>query len=54
MQATMRQRVEQFAADRGILDFDALVEFGAGSPTAPQRAQIQKDLDRQVPFARAW
>ena len=54
MQATMRQRVERFAADRGIFDFDALVEFGAGSPTAPQRAQIQKDLDRQVPFARAW
>lgn len=54
MQATMRERVERFAADRGILDFDALVEFGAGSPTAPQRAQIQKDLNRQVPFARAW
>lgn len=54
MQSTMRERVEQFATDRGIIDFDGLVQFGAGSPTAPQRAQIQKDLDRQVPFAKAW
>jgi hypothetical protein len=54
MQAEMRERVEQFATDRGILDFEGLVEFGAGSPTAPQRAQIQKDLDRQVAFAKAW
>ena len=54
MQATMRERVEQFAADRDILDFDGLEEFGAGSPTRPQRTQIQKDLDRQVPFAKAW
>jgi hypothetical protein len=54
MQATMRQRVEQFATDRGIIDFEGLIEFGAGSPTAPQRKQMQADLDRQVPFARAW
>lgn len=54
MQATMRERVEQFAADRGIVDFDGLVEFGAGSPTSPQRKQIVKDLERQVPFAKAW
>ncbi|RIA35432.1 restriction endonuclease BglII [Hephaestia caeni] len=54
MQATMRERVEKFAVDRDILDFVGLEEFGAGSPTKPQRKQIQKDLDRQVPFAKAW
>lgn len=54
MQAQMRERIEQFATDRGILDFEGLIQFGAGSPTAPQRAQIQKDLDRQVGFAKAW
>lgn len=54
MQATMRERIEQFAIDRNILDFQGLEEFGAGSPTRPQKEQIQKDLDRQVPFAKAW
>lgn len=54
MQSEMRQRVEQFANDRGIVDFAGLDEFGAGSPTKPQRKQMQKDLDRQVPFAQAW
>lgn len=54
MQATMRERVERFATDREILDFEGLMEFGAGSPTTPQRQQIQADLDRQVPFAKAW
>lgn len=54
MQTEMRERVEQFAIDRGILGYEGLVEFGAGSPTAPQRAAIQKDLQRQVPFAKAW
>lgn len=54
MQAEMRERVEGFATQRGIIDFAGLDEFGAGSPTKPQRAQIQKDLDRQVPFAKAW
>lgn len=54
MQATMRERIEQFAIDRNIFDFQGLEEFGAGSPTRPQKEQIQKDLDRQVPFAKAW
>lgn len=54
MQAEMRERVERFATDRGIIDFEGLVEFGAGSPTAPQRKQMQADIDRQVPFAKAW
>jgi Restriction endonuclease BglII len=54
MQATMRERIEQFAIDRNILDFQDLEEFGAGSPTRPQKEQIKKDLDRQVPFAKAW
>lgn len=54
MQGEMRERVEQFAADRGIVDYAGLEEFGAGSPTKPQKDQIQKDLDRQVPFAKAW
>ena len=54
MQSEMRKRIEQFASDRGIIDFDGLEQFGAGSPTRPQKKQIQKDLDRQVPFAQAW
>lgn len=54
MQAEMRERVERFAVDRDILNFEELLEFGAGSPTAPQRKQMQADLDRQVPFAKAW
>lgn len=54
MQAEMRERIERFAVDRKIADFEGLAEFGAGSPTGPQRRQIQRDLDRQVPFARAW
>lgn len=54
MQAEMRERVERFAADRGIESFEGLVEFGAGSPTAPQRRQIEADLSRGTPFARAW
>lgn len=54
MQAEMRERVERFAADRDILDYEGLADFGAGSPTAPQRAAIQRDLDRQMPFAKAW
>ena len=54
MQTEMRERVERFAIDRGIVDYAGLEEFGAGSPTKPQKDQIQKDLDRQVPFAKAW
>jgi hypothetical protein len=54
MQAEMRERVERFANDRGILDFQDLVAFGAGSPTEPQRKAITRDLDRDVPFAKAW
>lgn len=54
MQSELRKRIEQFASDRGIIDFDGLEQFGAGSPTRPQKKQIQKDLDRQVPFAQAW
>lgn len=54
MQTEMRERVERFAANRAIVDYEGLIEFGAGSPTLPQRQQIQKDLDREVPFARAW
>jgi hypothetical protein len=54
MQLEMRDRVERFALERGITSFEDLVEFGAGSPTGPQRRQIEADLQRQVPFARAW
>ncbi len=54
MQAQMRERVEWFATDRGVCDFAELESYGAGSPTKPQRDQIQKDLDRQIPFATAW
>lgn len=54
MQASMKDRIEQFANDRGIVDFDGLIEFGAGSPTGPQRKQIEADIARQVPFVKAW
>lgn len=54
MQAEMRERVERFAVDRGIDRFDGLVEYGAGSPTGPQRKQIEADIARGTPFARAW
>lgn len=54
MQTTMRERVEQFAVDRGINSFDGLDEFGAGSPTGPQRRQIEADIARGTPFAKAW
>lgn len=54
MQAEMRERVERFATDREINSFAGLIEFGAGSPTGPQRRQIEADLARGAPFARAW
>ncbi|RJG55617.1 restriction endonuclease [Sphingobium terrigena] len=54
MQATMRSRVEKFATDRGIDSFDGLEEFGAGSPTGPQRRQIEADIARGADFATAW
>ncbi len=54
MHAEMRDRVERFATDRGIQDFGGLAEFGAGSPTTPQRKQIESEMERGAPFARAW
>lgn len=54
MQSEMRARVQRFAEKRGIIDYAGLDDFGAGSPTKPQRSQIQKDLDKQIPFAQAW
>ncbi len=54
MQAEMRERVERFAVDRGIVSFEGLAEFGAGSPTTPQRKQIEADMERGSSFARAW
>ena len=54
MQAEMRERVERFATDRGIDSFTGLAEFGAGSPTTPQRKQIEADIERGISFARAW
>ena len=54
MQATMRARVEQFAIDHGISDFEGLIEFAAGSPTRAQRAQIEADLAREISFPKAW
>ena len=38
MQNAMRERVERFATERGIIDFDGLVEFDAGSPTSAAMA----------------
>lgn len=54
MQAEMRERVEQFAVDRGIQDFAGLADFGAGSPTTPQRNQIEAEIGRGSTFVRAW
>lgn len=54
MQLSMRERIERFAEGRGIVDFDGLAEFDAGSPTVPQRKQIDADIARQVPFVKAW
>jgi hypothetical protein len=54
MQATMRMKVEQFAVDRGIKSYEDLDEYGAGSPTAPQKRQIEADIQRGVDFAHAW
>lgn len=54
MQATMRGRIEQFARDRRITGFDGLDLFGAGTPTGPQRRQIDADLGRGVDFPQAW
>ncbi|THD37871.1 MAG: restriction endonuclease [Sphingomonas sp.] len=54
MQSEMRERVERFATDRSIANFEALAEFGAGSPTGPQRKQIEADIARGTEFAKAW
>jgi hypothetical protein len=54
MQSEMRERVERFATERGITDLEGLVEFGAGSPTGPQRKQIEADMKRGAEFAKAW
>ena len=54
MQSSMRERIEQFAIDHGIDGFDALVEFGAGTPTSPQRRQIESEMARGAAFTRAW
>lgn len=54
MQATMRERVARFATDRGVQGFEGLVDFGAGSPTPPQRKQMEADIARGVSFAEAW
>ena len=54
MQATMRAKVEQFALDRSILGYQDLDQFGAGSPTAPQKKQIDADIARGIAFAHAW
>lgn len=54
MQSTMRERVEQFAIDRQIDSFEGLVDFGAGSPTVPQRKQIEAEIARGSTFTKAW
>ena len=54
MQSEMRERVERFASERGIKSYDDLIEFDAGSPTRPQRKQIDADIARGTEFHRAW
>jgi hypothetical protein len=54
MQATMRERIAQFALDRNIASFEALDEFGAGTPTRPQRRQIESSIERGASFVEAW
>ncbi len=54
MQATMRERVQHFAEQRGIAGYADLERFDAGSPTRAQRQQIDGDVARGTPFATAW
>jgi hypothetical protein len=54
MQAIMRAKIEQFALDRGIRSYEDLDQYGAGSPTAPQKRQIEADVGRGVDFVHAW
>jgi hypothetical protein len=54
MQATMRERIAVFAEAREITDYAGLDAFGAGSPTGPQKTQIEADRNRGMPFAQAW
>ena len=54
MQLKIRQMVAEFAQLRGITSFDDLEAFGAGSPTAPQKRQIESDIARGMSFVDAW
>ena len=54
MQSEMRERVEAFAVGRGITGYSDLEKFDAGSPTRPQRAQIDADIGRGSEFHKAW
>lgn len=54
MQSELRDRITAFARARGINKFEDLAEFGADSPTRPQRYQIEKDIVRGSSFVDAW
>lgn len=54
MQTSLRPLVAQFAASNGISSFQDLEAFGAGSPTAPQKRQIESDIARGMSFVDAW
>jgi Restriction endonuclease BglII len=54
MQASLRQLICNFAEARKISNYQDLVEYDAGSPTLPQRKQVEDDLRRGISFPEAW
>lgn len=54
MQVEMRERVERFALERSINSYGDLEKYDAGSPTRPQRKQIDAEISRGAPFHKAW
>ena len=54
MQETMRDRLLQFAVQRRVGSFQELEAFEAGSPTVPQRKQVEAEVARGRSFAEAW
>jgi hypothetical protein len=54
MQTSLRQLIRDFAVAKRISSYDDLVEYDAGTPTAPQRKQVEDDLRKGMSFPEAW
>ncbi len=54
MQESLRRLVRKFAEDRKITSFRDLEEYDAGSPTRPQKEQVEADVGRGTSFPAAW